>query len=283
MRAHEVRRARHQAEEFDVAHAPPVVLVEGRVQHREQHRGIGLRHDRDPPAGGGGGHRHVGLELDPLSPPPPRLRVTPDADDPAADVAVVPEGQDVARVRHVGGHRERAMPELAVEVLRVRALHPLPAADPLIQGSPREEERREGPEVRRRDPAGADGDGQPGIAVVVHQPLRADGLELPGEEVQRLVPADLDPSRILVLALPGIGALHRRLDPVGVVELLDQAVRPHARAPARRVLFLEVEVRLDLDGDAVLHHDVQEVGAGHALVAVRRHLPRLRHAASSTR
>jgi hypothetical protein len=91
VRADEVRRVRHAIEEVDVAHAPPLVLVQGRVNDRVEHGGVGLRLDRHPLRGRRGRHREVRLELDPRGAASPRFRVTPDTDDAAAHVAVVAE------------------------------------------------------------------------------------------------------------------------------------------------------------------------------------------------
>src|SRR5207237_672177 len=178
------------------------------------------------------------------------------------------------------------MPELAVEVLGVHALHPLPAADALIERpAPRGEKGREAAEVRGRGAAGAEGDGQPRVAVLVHEAVVADRAQLVGQRVERLVPGDRRPARVLVLALAWVGPLHRTLHAVGVVELLHEAVGTHAGTAAGGMLG-DAEVRLDLDGHAVLDDDVQEVGTGHALVAVGWDLARAgggSHAGSSAR
>ena len=161
-------------------------------------------------------------------------------------------------MRHVRRDGERAVPELAVEVLGVHALHALPAADALVERpAPRREERREAAEVGGRGAAGTEGDGQPRVAVLVHEAALADGPELAGQGVERLVPRDRLPARVLVLALARVGPLHRTLHAVRVVELLHEAVRAHAR-PAAGGMLGDAEVGLDLDGHAVLDDNVEE-------------------------
>src|SRR5207248_2435380 len=83
-----------------------------------------------------------------------------------------------------------------------------------------------------RGAAGAEGDGQLRIAVLVHEARFADGAQLLGEQVERLVPADPDPAGVFLFPLPRVGPLHRTLHAVGVVELLDQAVSADAGTAA---------------------------------------------------
>ncbi len=265
------------------------------MQQGEEHGGVGLRPYRYPLGGARAGHRQVGLELHPRDAPGPGLGVAVNAGDAAGGVAVVTEGQHEIASRGVRGDGEGAVPELAVEMLGVVALHALTAADPLIHGSPGGEERREGPEVGGRDAAGAERGRQPRISRLVGEPLGPDGHEPIREHVERLVPRHGRPARIFVPALAGVGPPHRALDTCGVVELLDQAVGSDTDLAARRMYVGEISVGLDADGHAVLDEHLQQIGTRDTLVAVHgdfldgaqgRHLsarPRLWRRASCAR
>ena len=58
--------------------------------------------------------------------------------------------------------------------------------------------------------------------------------ELVGDGIERLVPADRHKTRVDAAPLLGVGALHRGLDAVGVVDLLDREMRLRADFAARR-------------------------------------------------
>ena len=103
-------------------------------------------------------------------------------------------------------------------------------------------------------------------------PVVADGvLHLVGDGVERLVPGDALP---LALAL-GSHLLHRVLDAVGVVDVLD------AREPlgAHRALGERVGVALDVDDHAVLHGD-DHAAAAVAALARRQDLLAVSHCLS---
>ena len=270
--ADEVGRAGHALEERDVAHGAPVVLQQDRVEQGEEHGRVRLRADRHPLGRPGARHGQMGLELDPVEAAGPRLGVPEHAGDPAGRVTVVAEGQDEVTARQIRRHRERTVPELAVEVLGVIALDALAAADALIHRPPGGQEGGEGAEVGGGDAARAQGHRQPRIAGLVHEPLGAEGIEPGRQGAERLLPGDGLPAGILITALARVGAPHRRLDARGVVELLDQCVGAHAHGSAGRVDVGHLVVGLDADGHAVLDHDPEQVRSRDALVAVHRDL-----------
>src|SRR5690606_25358271 len=156
--------------------------------------------------------------------------------------------------------------------LGVIALDALARAIALVDRAPGGHERREGAHVLHRRAAAAGRDREARKARLVPESARADVAQLGADDVERLVPRDRHEARILVPALLRVGALHRLLDAVGIVGLLDQAVGLDAHAPAARMLAANVVVALDAQGDAILDLDLHQVGSGHALVAVDRYL-----------
>src|SRR5690606_32465520 len=114
--------------------------------------------------------------------------------------------------------------EFAVEVLRVVALDALPGAEALIDWAPRGEERRPRAHVLHRRAAAASRHREAREAVLVLQAGGADLAQLLPDDVERLFPRDRHEARILVPPLLGVGPLHRALDAVRIVGLLDQAI-----------------------------------------------------------
>ena len=84
--------------------------------------------------------------------------------------------------------------------------------------------------------------------VLVRLAVLAQLHDLVGDRAQRLVPSDGDEPGVLIPALLRVRPLHRGLEPVGVVGLLEGKV--HLRAGVHAV-YLGVPVSSDLDGPAV--------------------------------
>ena len=91
-----------------------------------------------------------------------------------------------------------------------------------------------------------------------------------GRDVERLVPADLHPAWVDLHALLRIGALHGRLDAVGVVHVHDGALAARAKGAG---VVRAIGVALDVDDHAILHGRDEAAGAAeHAHAAVTVHL-----------
>ena len=258
----------------DVADGAPVVLVQDDVDEGEQEGGVGLRAYGHPFVRGRGRDPHVGLQVDAPHAAPARLGAAPHALHAARRVHVLAARDDVAGERRVLGHREGAVPELAIEMFGVGALDALAGAVALVDLAPGGEEGRPRALVGHRDAAAAADPAQLGVAIFVAQVAAVGDLVEPrGDQVQGLVPAYRLPARVHVLALLGVGALHGLLDAVRVVGLLDEPVGLDADAPAGGMDVGRRVVGLDLGGVAVVVDlDGEQVGAGHALVAVDRNL-----------
>ena len=209
-------------------------LVQQHVDEREQERGVGLGPDRHPLRRARAGDREVRLDLDALHPAHPRVGVAPDADDAARGLDVGAAGDQVVAERRVGRHGERAVPELAVQVLGVVALDALARAEAHVDRPPRAEEGGERAHVRLRRAGAAEAHREPRIARLVGEAGGADRVELAGDEIERLVPRDRHEAGVLVAPLLRVGALHRRQHPVRVVRLLHQPVRLDAHLAAAR-------------------------------------------------
>src|SRR5512132_3472466 len=117
------------------------------------------------------------FELHPADAPRARLGVTEHTGHSARGIAVVAERQHEVATRDVRRHRERAVPELAVQVLGVMTLDPLTASDALVDRTPRGEECGEGAEVGRRDTARPESRGEPRIPRLVDEALGPDPVE----------------------------------------------------------------------------------------------------------
>ena len=251
-------------------HAAPVALVHDPVKERVEECRVGLRPDGDPLRRHRSGDREMGLDLHALQAARAGVRLAPHPGDPRRGLRVVAATDDVAAARGVGGDDERAVPELAVEVLAVVALDALSRAEAHVDGTPRGEEGRQRPHVLGGGAAASEAHREPREARLVHEPLGADGAHVPGDRVEGLVPAHRHEPRILAAALARVGALHGLADAVRVVGLLDEAVGLDAHAAAARVAIARIEVGTDPRRDPVLDLDLHEVRAGDALVAVDR-------------
>ena len=268
-RSHQVRRGRVPRQE---RHVEPLArnLVQQHVNERIQERDVGLRFDRHPLGGTGAGDREMRLDLNPFHPAHPRIGVTPDPDDTAGSLDISPAGDQIVAKGRVGRHRERAMPELAIEVFRVVTLDALPRSEAHVDRAPGGEECREGAHVRLWRAGSTQAHREPRIARCVGQAGGADFVELRSHEIECLVPRNGHEARILVATLLRVAAPHRRQHAVRVVGLLHQPVRLHADLAAARMHIGRAEIRLHLGGHTVDDFDGEQIGPGNALVAVRR-------------
>ena len=267
---HQIGRTGAIPQEGNVADLAPVVLVQDVVDHGEEEGRVRLGLDGQPLVRKRRRDGHVRLHLHPVEPPVLGFGMAPDPGHAGRRQAVVAEGEHVFAQGGVRHHDEGPVPELAVEMLRVVALDPLPGADGLVQRAPGRHEGREGAQETRRHAPLSQGQRQPGVVRLVHQPLLADSAQLFGHHFDGFVPGDFHPARVLVLALLWVGALERGLDAVGVVHLLDQAVGLHADAALGGVFLVKIKVGHDALGDAVLHFHLDQVRPRHALRAVDR-------------
>ena len=93
----------------------------------------------------------------------------------------------------------------------------------------------------------------------------SDVAQFLGDGAEGFFPGDLDPLRINVESLLGVGALHRRLHAVRVVGVLKDALALGAERTLGRG---RSGIAHDLNGDAVLHAVHVGAGAAHAHTAV---------------
>ena len=210
------------------------------------------------------------LDLHALEPARAGVGLAPYPGDPGRGLRVVAATDDVAAARGVGRHDERAVPQLAVEVLAVVALHALPRPEPHVDRPPGGEEGGQGAHVLGRGAASAEAHREPRKSGLVDEPPGADVEHAGGDRVERLVPADRHEAGVLTAALARVGALHGLADAVGVVGLLDEAVGLDAHPPAAGVVVARIEVRADPGRDPVLDLDLHQIRAGDTLVAVDR-------------
>ena len=250
------------------------MLVHDDVDEREQEGGVGLRANGDPFVRRRGRDPHVGLQVDAPHAAPARLGAAPYALHAARRVHVRAARDDVAGKGRVLDHRESAVPELSIEMFGVGALDALAGAVALVDLAPGGEEGRPRALVGDWGAAAAADPRQLGKAAVVAQIAAVgDFLEPCRDQVQGLVPAYRLPARVHVLALLGVGALHGVFDAVRIVGLLDEPVGLDADAAAGRMDVGRRVIGFNLGSAAVLvDFNGEQVGAGHALVAVDRHL-----------
>ena len=186
--------------------------------------------------------------------------MAPHADHAAGSLGVAAAGNAGTGRGRIGRDGEGAMPELAVKMLRVIALDALAAAEAHVDRAPGREKGGKGAHVGLRRAAAAEARRDLRVARCVQEAARADGVELLGDEVEGLVPGDRHEARVLVAPLLRVGALHRREDAIRVVGLLHEAVGLDADLAGARMDAGRAEIRLDADGDAVVHLDREEIG-----------------------
>src|SRR6266508_526447 len=160
------------------------------------------------------------------------------------------------------------MPKLAVEVLRVIAFDPLPAAETHVDRAPGREQRRQCPHISGWRPATTEACRNPRIAGCIEQAARSRGVEFPRYHIEGLVPGNRDKTRILPPALLGIRPLHRVENAMGIVELLHENEGLDADLATRRMNLGGVEIGSYFRGDTVLDAHLQQVGTRHALITV---------------
>src|SRR5208282_6873116 len=97
-------------------------------------------------------------------------------------------GEQIPARGRVGRDGEGAVPELAVEMLRVVALHTLAAAKAHVDGAPGREIRGKGAHIGLRRAAAAEACRDFRVARRVEEAASANGVELLGHEVERLLP-----------------------------------------------------------------------------------------------
>src|SRR5271169_5600843 len=246
------------------------MLVQQHVDYGEQESDVGLWLDRDPFGRGAACNGEMRLDLHPLHAAVTRIGVALNAANAARRLDIGAEREHVLAQRRVWRDRESAVPQFAVEMLRMRALHALAGAKAHVDRAPGTQKRRQRSHVGRRRSTTAEARCNARIAGFVGQAGRARGIELFRHHVERLIPRDRHEARILTAPLLRVGAFHRRQYTVGRIGLLHQAERLDAHLAPCRVDRRRIEVRGDLGGDIVLDTNLHKVWASDALVAVCR-------------
>ena len=266
--ADQIGRVRAVLEKRHVADFRPAALVHDPVDQGEQEGGVGLRLDRHPLGRGRRRDRHVRLDMDALGAARPGVGLAPDADHAGLGFGVRPAVQDEVHIGRIRCHDEGAVPQFAVEMLGVVALHALAGAETLVDRPPGRHEGRESAHILHRRAAAAGRGREARMAVLVDQPLGPHLAELLADDAEGLLPGDRHEARIFVPPLVRVGPLHRLLDPVRIVGLLDQAERLDADPAAAGMLLRDVEIGFQPFRHAVAHGHLRKIGAGDALIAV---------------
>ena len=269
VRPDQIRRRRALFQEGQIE-ARARVLVQDHINHREQKRRVGFRLDRNPFGRTGAGHRQMRLDLHPLHAALAGVGMALDAAYAARSLDVGAEGHEIFTERRIGRHREAAMPQLAVEVLGVIALHALPRAEAHVDRPPRRQERRQRAHIGGRRAAAAEARGQARIAGFIGEAFGARLVKLVGDQRQRFFPGDAHKARIFVTPLLRVRPLHRIENAIGVVGFLHQPEGFHASLAAGGMDGRRVEIRRHLGGDAVFDAHLQQIGPSNALVAIGR-------------
>ena len=169
VRADEIRRGGVAIEEFQVQRLRGSSCSSTWIEGVEE-RGIGLRLDRHPLAEQAPVTDRCGSTCTRFMPRRARSRGARPG-HPARGLDVRPAGDQVVGERRVGRDGEAAVPQLAVEVLGVVALHSLARAEAHVHRTPRGEESGEAPHVELRRAAAAEARRDARIAGLVEQGL----------------------------------------------------------------------------------------------------------------
>ena len=270
--ADQIGRIRPVLQERHIAHIGPAALMHDPVDQRKQEGGVGLWLDRYPFGRGRRRDRHMRLDMDALGAPRAGVGLAPDADHAGLRLGIRAAVQDEVHIGRIRRHDEGAVPQLAVKMFGVVALNALAGAEALVDRPPGRHEGRECAHILHRRAAAAGRCRQPRMAVFVDQPLGAHLAELLADDPERLFPGDRHEARILVPPFVRVGPLHRLLDPVGVVGLLDQAEGLDADPAAARMLFHDVEIGFQPFRHAVADGHFRQIRPRYALVAVEGNL-----------
>src|SRR3974377_857399 len=165
------------------------------------------------------------------------------------------------------------MPQLGVEMFRVRALHALPRTETQIDRSPRGKKGRRSAQLGGRRATATEACGKAREAAFVKQPLGARRFHFIRNKLERLVPGDAHETRILVASLLRIRALHRIKHAVRSVGLLHETEGLDASLAGARMHRGSLEIWIYFGGHAVLDANSQQVRPRYALVAVGRDAP----------
>ena len=141
-RADQIRRRRPNFKKRNVEFVARRFMQQ-HMDHREQEGGVGLRLDRDPLGRAGARHREMRLDLHPLHAAVAGVGVALDPAHAARGLDIGAERQDVVAQRRVGADGESTVPQLAVQMFRVRAFDALPGAKAQVDGSPSRKKRRQ--------------------------------------------------------------------------------------------------------------------------------------------
>ena len=233
------------------------MLVEQYVNHGEQECGIRLRPDRYPFGRTSAGNGKVGFDLNPFESAHARIRVAPHAGNPAGRFDIASERDHVACSGRVRRDDEGTVPQFAVEMFGVIALHALSAADSEIDRAPGREKRRQGSHIALRRSAAAETGRDARITGIVDKTARADVQKSRTYFVECLVPGNRNERGVLVPAFLGVRPAHRSQDAVRIVGFLNQSVGLNADAAAAGMNILGGEIRFDLARHAILDFDRQ--------------------------
>ena len=240
------------------------------MDHGEQEGGVGLRLDRDPFGRAGAGDRQMRLDLHALHAAAARVGVALDPAHAARGLDIGAERKDIFAERGIGAHGESAVPEFAVQMFGMGALDALTGAEAQIDRAPGREEGRQRAHIGGGRAAAAKAGGKPRKTARVGQAGRARGLELVGDQIERLVPGDAHKARVLVPPLLRVGPFHRIKHAIRAVGLLHQPKGFDAGLAAAGMNCGGGKIRVDLGRHPVLDAHGQQVRPCYALVAIGR-------------
>ena len=159
-----------------------LMLVQEHMDHREQKCRVGLWLDRNPFRRARAGYREVRLNLNAFHAPLASIGVPLHATHTAGRFDVGAEGNKILAKRRVRRNRKAPVPQFAIEMLGVVALHALPRAKAHVDRTPRCQERGQRSHVGRWRAAPAEARGNARISCFVGKASRPYCIELVGDE-----------------------------------------------------------------------------------------------------
>ena len=130
----------------------------------------------------------MGFHLHPLHTAYARFGVTRNADNAAGRFHIGAAGDQVVGHRRIRRYREAPVPELAVQMLRVVALHTLAGTKPEVHRTPGRKKGRHRTHIGLWCTAAAQAHGHARVARRVGHALGAHALQAFGNQIKRLVP-----------------------------------------------------------------------------------------------
>ena len=187
IRADKIRRRGVFIEEADIE-ALARQFVQHYVDQCKQERGIGLGLDRYPFGRARAGHRKMRLDLYSFHAAFARIGVAPDPGHAARSLHIRAARDQVVAQRRVRRDGKPTVPELAVKMLRVVALHALPRSKAHVHRTPRGQVGGESTHIGLRSAAAAEARRYLRIPGLVQQPGRANRIQFCGDRIESLFP-----------------------------------------------------------------------------------------------